>query len=195
MRQSGITNVAPWSAAPTVGPAGDTYFNTTNKMLYVSDGTAWNPVAANPGSGSLIGIIAYGASMAAPAAGAKLPLDTVVGGNASWLANSRVVIPTGVGAAGLYLIQCQVQNISPTVIAVGFEIRNASGTPMTPQPLRMGGMANPGNPVNNVNGSWIRQCAENDSFAVWNYQNPITSGSAQVMQFSMVKIADSLATT
>jgi hypothetical protein len=49
MRQAGITNVAPWSAAPTVGPVGDTYFNTTNKTLYVSDGTAWNAVGAGGG--------------------------------------------------------------------------------------------------------------------------------------------------
>jgi len=42
MRSLGITNAAPWASAPPVGPAGDTYYNTTSKQLYTSDGTAWN---------------------------------------------------------------------------------------------------------------------------------------------------------
>jgi microcystin-dependent protein len=41
-RSFGTTNSAPYASAPAVGPAGDTYFNTTNKILYVSDGTTWN---------------------------------------------------------------------------------------------------------------------------------------------------------
>src|SRR5262252_358756 len=42
-RTYGTTNAAPYAAAPAVGPAGDTYYNTANKSLYLSDGTAWNP--------------------------------------------------------------------------------------------------------------------------------------------------------
>jgi Chaperone of endosialidase len=42
MRAYGITNAAPYASAPAVGAAGDTYWNTTTKVLYVSDGTAWN---------------------------------------------------------------------------------------------------------------------------------------------------------
>lgn len=45
-REYGITNVAPWAAAPAVGAAGDTYFNTTTKTLYISDGTAWIALGA-----------------------------------------------------------------------------------------------------------------------------------------------------
>jgi hypothetical protein len=42
MRDYGITNAAPYATAPAVGPAGDTYYNTTSKQLFLSDGTAWN---------------------------------------------------------------------------------------------------------------------------------------------------------
>jgi len=48
-RTYGITNAAPYASAPAVGAAGDTYWDTTGKVLYVSDGTAW--VAAGPGTG------------------------------------------------------------------------------------------------------------------------------------------------
>lgn len=49
MRDYGNTNAAPYASAPAVGPAGDTYWNTTSKVLYASDGTAWN--AVGPGVG------------------------------------------------------------------------------------------------------------------------------------------------
>jgi len=48
-REYGPTNAAPWASAPAVGPAGDTYWNTATKVLYVSDGTSW--IAAGPGAG------------------------------------------------------------------------------------------------------------------------------------------------
>jgi hypothetical protein len=41
MRSYGITNAAPYAAAPAVGAAGDTYFDTTAKQLYLCDGTQW----------------------------------------------------------------------------------------------------------------------------------------------------------
>jgi hypothetical protein len=47
-RDYGTTNVAPYAAAPAVGPAGDTYFNTTSKLLYLSDGTSWLLVGSIP---------------------------------------------------------------------------------------------------------------------------------------------------
>jgi hypothetical protein len=40
-RDYGTTNAAPYASAPAVGAAGATYYNTTDKSLYVSDGTAW----------------------------------------------------------------------------------------------------------------------------------------------------------
>ena len=41
-RNYGTTNDAPYAAAPAVGVAGSTYYNTASKLLYLSDGTAWN---------------------------------------------------------------------------------------------------------------------------------------------------------
>jgi hypothetical protein len=51
-RSYGTTNVAPYPAAPAVGPAGDTYYNTANKVLYLSDGSVWNPNAGTPAGGT-----------------------------------------------------------------------------------------------------------------------------------------------
>jgi hypothetical protein len=48
-RAFGITNTAPYASAPAVGAAGDTYWNTAGKVLYVSDGTTW--IATGPGTG------------------------------------------------------------------------------------------------------------------------------------------------
>lgn len=49
-RSYGITNAAPWASAPAVGAAGDMYFNTTSKLLFVSDGTTWSAVNAAAGA-------------------------------------------------------------------------------------------------------------------------------------------------
>jgi len=43
LRSYGITNAAPYASVPAVGLAGDTYFNTSVKQLYISDGTSWIP--------------------------------------------------------------------------------------------------------------------------------------------------------
>jgi hypothetical protein len=40
-RSFGTTNAAPYATAPPVGPAGDTYFNTTSRVTFVSDGAVW----------------------------------------------------------------------------------------------------------------------------------------------------------
>jgi hypothetical protein len=44
MRSFGITNLAPWPAAPPVGPAGDTYYDTALGEAFISDGNAWQPL-------------------------------------------------------------------------------------------------------------------------------------------------------
>lgn len=46
-RSYGTTNAAPSASAPAVGLAGDTYYNSTNKVLYLSDGSVWNPAVPN----------------------------------------------------------------------------------------------------------------------------------------------------
>ena len=41
MRDYGRTNEAAYAAAPAVGPAGDSYWDTTLNALFLSNGTAW----------------------------------------------------------------------------------------------------------------------------------------------------------
>jgi len=48
VRDFGPTNIAPWAAAPTGLNPGDTYFNTTSRLLYVYDGTTWNALGIPP---------------------------------------------------------------------------------------------------------------------------------------------------
>jgi|SRR3954447_24693672 hypothetical protein len=45
-RSFGTTNAGPYASAPATGAAGDTYFNTTNKTLYISDGAQWLAIAS-----------------------------------------------------------------------------------------------------------------------------------------------------
>lgn len=68
-RSYGITNVAPYASAPAVGAAGDEYYNTGNKALYISDGTAWNPIQGGGGGGQ-----AWVGTIANPAAGTTYTL-------------------------------------------------------------------------------------------------------------------------
>lgn len=44
MRDYGISNAQALASAPAVGLVGDTYYNTTTKTMYASDGTAWQPI-------------------------------------------------------------------------------------------------------------------------------------------------------
>jgi hypothetical protein len=46
-RTYGTTNASPSASAPAVGVSGDMYWDTTNKVLYVSDGTAWQPTISS----------------------------------------------------------------------------------------------------------------------------------------------------
>jgi hypothetical protein len=61
MRDYGNTNAAPYASAPTVGAAGDTYFNTTDKSLYLSDGTGWAKAGATGTAVASISLTAPGA--------------------------------------------------------------------------------------------------------------------------------------
>jgi hypothetical protein len=57
-RDFGLTNVAPYASAPAVGAAGATYFNTTSKILFLSDGTAWVTPPGGAPSGAASGSLA-----------------------------------------------------------------------------------------------------------------------------------------
>lgn len=64
-RSYGTTNVMPYASAPTVGPTGDEYWNTTTKQLNLSDGTVWIPITGGGGGG---GTPAWVGTITSPAA-------------------------------------------------------------------------------------------------------------------------------
>jgi hypothetical protein len=51
-RTFGLTNFAPYPTPPVVGLPGDSYYNTTEKVLYLSDGTVWNSSTTPVSAGS-----------------------------------------------------------------------------------------------------------------------------------------------
>jgi hypothetical protein len=150
VRDYGNTNAAPFASAPAVGPAGDTYFSSTTKTLYVSDGAAWIATSVPTGAagGDLTGstypnptLRTVGARIKATvlqtipsAAYTLVNFDTAeVNRGAAWSAGqpTRIVL----GVVGTYLVGAQVyfsanatgarsgviQNKAATVIA-GFDV-------------------------------------------------------------------------
>lgn len=117
-RSYGITNAAPYASAPAVGAAGDTYFNTTGKILSVSDGTSW---IATTGAVSYDGFTRYGGTGGAQdttgvlnAGNTDIPLPIV--GESQGVTytangtNTRFTIP----ASGVYDITAHVAtNVTP----------------------------------------------------------------------------------
>jgi len=81
MRSYGITNAAPYAAAPAVGLAGDTYFHTGLKQLYLSDGTQWIPYLTSNWN-SAWGVVAQGTLTAN--SGNVGGTYTSIGLNATW---------------------------------------------------------------------------------------------------------------
>lgn len=146
-RSYGVTNIAPWSAAPPVGPAGDTYYNTGNKSLYISDGTVWNQIQASGGAtgptgpaGAAGGAYTVVAATAPPPA--SLPIAPPAGAlwvdtstAASWVPY-QIPGPTGAtGPPGPYFDggnQMGVDN--NTLLTPGVYVNNDAGANAPPIP-------------------------------------------------------------
>jgi hypothetical protein len=143
---------------------------------------------AGGGTSTPLGITVSGGSVSAPAGGQLLTLTTVIRGPASWLAGNQITLPAG--ADGIYLLTLDVAYTSPTVAAVGFDIRNSAAVAYG---LVCGGMVNPGNPTSHINGAWIRKCVAAETFRIYNNANPITAGNASVARFSMVRLGTDFA--
>lgn len=74
-RSFGTTNAAPYASPPSVGAAGDTYFNTTSNTLYLSDGTKWIQVQGGGGAVTSVG----------PSAGQAILTDRTTSTANTWL--------------------------------------------------------------------------------------------------------------
>jgi hypothetical protein len=103
-RDFGITNVAAYASAPAVGVNGATYWNTTSKLLYVSDGVAWvaSPGASGGASGDLSG--SYPGPTVAKVNGAALGTTTPLARGDILVANATpALVRLAKGAANTVL--------------------------------------------------------------------------------------------
>ena len=126
-RSYGTTVASPYSAAPAVGAAGDTYWDSTTKSLYVSDGTAWC-LCVGPGkiTGNELGIFAVTTTtinanavimnklVAASSSPATIARVAAGSGNYAQIAGAPVVICTSstrpTGAQGLCIYETDTNN-------------------------------------------------------------------------------------
>jgi hypothetical protein len=161
------------------------YLLSTQQVSVFANG-AWRIVAIEPIRPR--GIVVQGPSTVAPAINSVLPINAVLEGPSSWLANNTITLPAGAG--GLYLINLTMRYQSPTVAAISAELRNAAGTTYA---LVVGGLVNPGNPNNYISGSWLRQCTDGDTFRVHHTGNPPTSGNASMHHLSLIRVGDQFA--
>jgi len=72
-RSFGITNFQRYASAPAVGVAGDTYYNTTSGIAYVSTGSAWVAIGSGGGGSAEVNVSTAGPS---PRVGELLWIDT-----------------------------------------------------------------------------------------------------------------------
>jgi len=93
-RSYGITNAAPYAAAPTVGAAGDMYYNTATKVFYISDGTTWLQIVGSGGGG-----LAY-AEVQSTAPNANSPPAIVPPMGLLWV-DTSVTAASFIGPSGL----------------------------------------------------------------------------------------------
>jgi hypothetical protein len=128
-RAYGTTNAAPYAAAPAVGAAGDTYFNTTSKLTFISDGTQWIAMGGAGGSGGPSAVYRYNGTDPTSIASGTVVLNTLHearNGAAAYVSDSPPVgydftlLSTGwvtVGKAGWYMVRAQAMTGSNVATA------------------------------------------------------------------------------
>jgi len=109
MRDYGLTNEAAYASAPAVGPAGDSYWNTTGKVLYVSDGSVWN--AVGPGAGGP----PTGAVPAGDLQG-SYPSPTIKPSALPWSISGGTLTPTDATKTVSIPATANVPNATPTLL-------------------------------------------------------------------------------
>jgi hypothetical protein len=112
-----------------VGAAGDTYFNTTNKTMYLSDGTSWIGVSAGAGTGAAF--LYAQATQVGTSGASALPITwgTVLGQSGFSSGPGALIKPD---AAGRYEISAQItlvmQSALTADIIANLEYYSSTGT-------------------------------------------------------------------
>ena len=137
-RQFGILNAPPYASAPAVGLAGDMYYNTAQKILYLSDGTIWRG-----GGGS--GIPSGGAT------GQALAKNTATDFDAGWQTFSGQLLSTYNGSMdslvtpGIYVRTAVTGDPIAAGNSVIVEVLAGQDTPQQWRLQRMTGATTPTN--------------------------------------------------
>lgn len=133
------------------------------------------------------GIIVGGPAVSAPAVGATMTLNTVLGGNASWLAANVITIPTGYG--GLYDIRLHHGIVSGAVVWHAAELRNTANAAFSPT-MQVSLVPQTANQQQQLIGAWHANLPDGQTIRVNTLSNPPTN--AQVMRLSVVRIGDAI---
>jgi hypothetical protein len=134
------------------------------------------------------GIVCSGPALANPVQNTVIPMNTVISGAASWLANNVVTIPPGAG--GLYLVELHATKNGGTAIISQTNVTDAANTILHQISINNGAVSNA---AQAMIGSWVRQCPDGQTFRVTEGYVSVTS--EQVIRFSLTRLGDSLALT
>jgi hypothetical protein len=150
------------------------------------------PGPAGAGTNTPKGVSASGTLVSQPVINAPLNLSSIIAGPASWLAANTLTIPAG--AAGLYLILCDLAYRSDAVVGIAWEISKSDGSSHTPFDLRTAVSHSASTWVARYQSSFVKQCAVGDTFQVRSRGNTLPSpGTMQVVRLSLVRLGDSFA--
>jgi hypothetical protein len=121
-------------------------------------------------------------------------LSSILSGPASWLAANTITIPAG--AAGLYLIECDLAYRSDNVVGIIWEVANAAGASHSPMDMRTSISHTISTVGCRYQSSWLRQCAVGDGFQVRTRGNAMAApGYMQVIRLSLVRLGDGFSAT
>lgn len=183
-----FTSTAQRDAQWSTPARGSRCITTDTNTTWLYDGTQWLPMP-----GTVRGIIAAGSQVNQPGTNTLLPVNSVLAGASSWLNTGTGTITIPAGAGGLYLIQADMWYRSDNVALCNAEIVNTAGASFAPQEMMIGGITYASTGTQRVNSSWLRPCADNDTFKILYRGNPVASpGWFTIKRFSFVRIGDSL---
>jgi hypothetical protein len=166
-RAFGITNAAPYASAPAVGASGDMYWNSTEKVLYVSDGTSWQKTPT-------AGIADLAVTTAKLAIGATVARQGVVaataGPQAGATESTLLTLSAQAYRGGLVLVLCDLTMLTylpddstmvlrlyvDTTLFAARNMRGGVATTTAPLGMAVIGMTQPAAGSHDISARWIR---------------------------------------